>query len=733
MPKRKFQGKIYKKKKRVLKILLQIFAIGFIVVYLIGLGTFAIFFKDLPRPEKFTEGIIAQTTKLYDRTGEVLLYEIAGKEKRTIVPLSEIPDHLEHAFITTEDRKFYEHKGVDIKAIFRSIIYDLKIGAPAQGASTISQQLIRSYFLTLQKTIQRKTREIILTLELERRYSKEQILEWYLNLIPFGSNLYGVEAASQTFFSKPVKEITIAESALLAGLIRSPSRLSPYGHYLDELLSLKDYIISEMAVVGYITTEQAEEALAQEIVFAEIQHSIKAPHFVLFVKKYLEDKYGASYLSRAGLKVITTLDYDLQEYAETLMAEKIKSYEGYNAFNGGLISINPKNGELLTMVGSKEYFSTSHPEGCLPGIDCQFDPQVNVTLSKRQPGSAFKPFAYAEAFILGLSPETLVWDAPTEFNPNCPIDIDESIEKEQEENYDKTKDPCYHPQNYTGRFYGLTNLRNALAQSKNLPAVKVLYLAGLQNTLNLVKSFGLSTLSSSGDYGLSLVLGGGEVQLIEMVSAYGVFANNGTKTAINFIKEIKDKSGKVIEAQNKSAIKVLPSQVAMQINDVLSDNNARAPLFGYNSVLNLGNNVAVKTGTTQRNNDAWTIGYSPNIATGVWVGNNDNSEMDKPGVSLAGPIWRNFMVYALGKLPIENFTPPLKTTTSTKPMIAGVIPQENHSILHYVNKKDPTGPAPTNPAKYGQYEYWEFGILKFLGLIPDNSTTTPTTTISLLP
>ncbi len=727
MSKRKFQGKVYKKKRRVLKILFQIFGIGVIVIFLAGLTTFTIFFKDLPRPEKFTEGIIAQTTKLYDRTGEVLLYEIAGEEKRTIVPLETIPDHLEHAFITTEDRKFYDHKGIDIKAIFRSIIYDLKIGAPAQGASTISQQLIRSYFLTLQKTIQRKTREIILTLELERRYSKEQILEWYLNLIPFGSNLYGVEAASQTFFSKPIQEITIAESALLAGLIRSPSRLSPYGSHLDELLSIKNYIISEMANEKYITPEQADEASAEEIVFAEIQHSIKAPHFVLFVKNYLENKYGSKYLSRAGLKVITTLDYDLQEYAEELVIQKIKAFEIYNAFNGGLVSINPKNGEILTMVGSKEYFSTSHPEGCLPGIDCQFDPQVNVTLSLRQPGSAFKPFAYAQAFKLGYLPQTLIWDTPTEFNPACPIDIDQSIAKELKEDYDRTADICYHPQNYTGRFYGLTSLRNALAQSKNLPAVKVLYLAGLQNTLDLVKSFGLSTLSNSRDYGLSLVLGGGEVQLIEMVSAFGIFANNGTKTSINFIKEIKDKSGKVIETQNKNAIKVLPAQVARQINDILSDNNARAPLFGYNSILNLGDNVAVKTGTTQRNNDAWTIGYSPNIVTGVWVGNNDNSAMNKPGVSLAGPIWNNFMVYALSKFPTEGFVQPQESIINDKPMISGTIPQENHSILHYINKKDPTGPMPTNPAKDGQYEYWEFGILKFLGLAPHNSTTTTST------
>ncbi len=706
--------KVFRKKSKSLKVIFRLSLIIIGAGFLFGLIVFAWFFKDLPRPEKFAEGIFAQSTKIYDRTGEVLLYEIAGEEKRTIVPLEFIPDYIEQAFLTAEDRKFYQHQGVDLKGIARAIIYDLRLGNRGQGASTISQQLIRSYYLTQNKTIKRKTREIILSLEMERRYSKDQILEWYLNLIPFGSNLYGIEAASQTFFDKSVSEISLAQAAVLAALVRAPSFYSPYGEQVNGLLEIKDRIIQNMVDEGYINQEESDIALGEEIVFSDIAHSIKAPHFVLFVKSYLEQKYGQSFLSRAGLRVITTLDADLQNYAQDLIKSTIDNIGGYNARNGSLVAINPKNGQLLAMVGSKDFFGEPFPKGCSPGVDCQFDPQVNVALRSRQPGSSFKPIVYATAFNQGFIPETLVWDVQTEFNPDCLPDASQE--------QDQFDDDCYHPQNYSGIFKGLISLRESLAQSRNLPAVKVLYLAGLPNVLSLAKLFGITTLTDPSRYGLSLVLGAGKVKLIEMVSAFAVFAQDGIRTPMNFIIEIKDLDGKTIEAPKPSPDKVVSSQVAQQINSVLSDNEARTPVFGPNSLLNLpGYEVAVKTGTTQRYNDAWTIGYTPNLAVGVWVGNNDNTSMTQPGVVLAGPIWHNVMVYALSKLPIEKFNPP-KVIEIDKPMLGGVAPSQNNSILYFVDKKNPQGPAPENSSKDPQYNHWEYAIKKFLGV--DLSTTT---------
>lgn len=677
--------------------------VGLLFLFLSGAALFILFFKDLPRPEKFTEGVIPQSTKIYDREGKTVLYEIAGEEKRTIVPLSEIPQYLKWAAIAAEDKKFYSHEGVDLKAIGRAILYDLKLREPVQGASTISQQLIRSYFLTRKKTLKRKTREIILTLELERRYPKDQILEWYLNLIPFGSNLYGVQAASQAFFQKPVSEISLGEAATLASLIKAPSLLWPYGPNLDQLLARKDYVLTRMVEENYITKDEAEKAKEEKIEFSKNLNPIRAPHFVItYVKDYLENKYGKDFLTRAGLKVITTLDIDLQEKAEILVKERLKSLEVYNAHNGGLVALNPKTGEVLAMVGSKDYFATSTPIGCTPGANCQFDPQTNVTLSARQPGSAFKPFVYATAFQKGFTPKTTVWDVPTEFNPNC------SPTTAQEK--DKYGLDCYHPQNYDGRFKRQLNLKSALAQSRNLPSVKVLYLAGLKEALALAKEAGISTLQDEKRYGLSLVLGGGEVKLLEMTAAYAVFAQDGARPPLNIISKIEDAAGNVIEEAKKDTLKIISSQIVRQVNDILSDNAARAPMFGWNSPLYIPNyEVAVKTGTTQKFNDAWAIGYTPSLVVGVWVGNNDNSSMTKEGLSLAGPIWHDFMLYALSKLPPETFPKPKEIATGN-PVLDGT-PLGPHSILHYLNKNDPLseGTSQNDP----QYPNWEYGVQNF--------------------
>jgi len=705
MARRIHQKKVFQKnKKNIIFAFLKISCVILCLFLFMGMLLFILNIKDLPRPEKFNEGIIPQSTKIYDRNGDVLLYEIAGKEKRTLVSLSEIPDNLKWAVISTEDKNFYKHQGIDVQAILRAILIDLKIRKPLYGASTITQQLIRSYFLTTKKTLKRKTQEITLTLELERRYSKDQILEWYLNLIPFGSNLYGVEATSQTFFGKHISDITLEEAALMAAIIRAPTYFWPQGEHLDELLNRKDYVLERMRKLGYITKEQEKEAREKEIEFVFDPKTIKAPHFVIYVKSYLENKYGRDYLDTAGLKVYTTLDAELQEKAEEIIKNGVDYLKIYDAHNGALVSINAKTGNILAMVGSKDWYGES--EECSEETNqCKFDPKVNVAFSLRQPGSAFKPIVYLDALSKGYTPETLIWNVATEFNPDCSPDANQE--------YDEYNLKCYHPRNYNNKFTGLTNLRNALAQSVNLPAVKVLYLTGVKSSLDLAKKLGITTLGKEGTYGLSLVLGGGEVKLIEMVGAYSVFANNGVKKPLNFIKRIEDNNGNIIEQAKTSETRVVSSQVVKQLNSILSDNDARAPIFGYNSVLNFKDyDVAVKTGTTQFLNNAWAIGYTPSIVTGVWVGNNDNSPTKKPGVTLAGSIWHSFMNEILKKFPKENFEKPDKNITE-KPILDGE-KIEPHSLLYYIQKEDPLGPPPEDPSSDPQYFNWEYSVQKYI-------------------
>ena len=625
---------------------------GFCLLFFIFcfLFLFIYYAKDLPRPEVFTEKAFVLPTKIYDREGKTVLYQIYDEEKRTVVSLDQVSDNLKWAIIATEDANFYRHFGIDIKGVVRSIINNLTSGRLlATGGSTISQQLIRSTFLTLDKTIQRKAKEVILTLELERRYPKDQILGFYLNQIPFGSNAYGVEAASQVFFNKPASDLSLAQAATIAALIQAPSRLSPYGSHVNDLYTRKNYVLDRMVKEGYISREQADEAKKEVLTFADISQSIKAPHFVLYIKKYLEENYSDSFLKEKGLKVYTTLDWNLQQEAEKIVQEGVKANQSYNAYNASLVALNPQNGEILAMVGSANWYATSSiPDGC-SGTEkgCLFDPKFDIaTLGERQPGSAFKPFAYAEAFKKGLTPETIFWDVKTEFNPNC---TSTAVEEKDQYGMD-----CYHPMNYDGNFRGPMSLRNALAQSINVPAVKVLYWAGIQNTIKMAQSCGITTLDQPLSwYGLSLVLGGGEVKLLDIVSAYGVFANNGLKSPPVSILKIEDAEGNIIEENKKTPQRVLEANVANMINSVLSDNEAKVPIFGRYSVLNIpGYQIAVKTGTTQEFKDGWTIGYTPTIAVGVWVGNNNGELMKKePGVVLAGPIWNKFIQKALAAYP----------------------------------------------------------------------------------
>lgn len=653
MPERKYYRKTFQRNKKTRGVIfaLKFLAFGFLFL-IFGLLSFFIYYaKDLPRPEKFSERDIIQSTKIFDRSGETLLYEMYGEEKRTFVPLEDMPDFLKQMVILTEDANFYHHHGIDFKAIIRSVLFNLKIMRPVYGGSTIPQQLIRSTFLSLEKTAERKIREIILALELDRRYSKEQILEWYLNQIPFGSNAYGVQSASQTYFGKSVSEISLPEAATLTALIRAPSYLSPYGEKQGELLTRKDQILDRMEKAGYLTKEEVKTAKEAEISFVKILRPIKAPHFVMFVRDYLIQKYGEDFLKEKGLRVYTSLDWQLQEIAEKEVSQGAKRNENYHAFNAALVAISPQSGQILAMVGSKNWFADPYPEDCIPGKNCLFEPYPNVALRGRQPGSAFKPFVYATAFQKGYDDKYVVID--------------------EETNFGIWGGEPYIPQNYDGKFRGPVTLRQALAQSLNVPSVKVLNsLAGLNDSIQTAKNFGITTLINPPSfYGLSIVLGGGEVKLLDMVSGYGVFANEGLMVPASAILKIEDGQGNIIEENKKTPKRVIGREPAKLINDVLSDNEARAPIFGLRSPLYFENyRVAVKTGTTENFRDGWIIGFpigSPwqsngaavsSIVAGVWAGNNDNSPMwGEPGVVVAGPIWKAFMEKALLKLPKTNF------------------------------------------------------------------------------
>jgi len=643
-------------RKRSLKVYKTFHALGkgllftlkiFGILFLLGAaGIAAIFFfyiKDLPRPEKFSENQLNQSTKIYDRTGKILLSSIYSEEKRTYLTLDKIPDILKNAVISTEDSRFYQHNGIDLKGVLRALKIDITTGA-SQGASTITQQLIRSSMLSNEKTFERKIKEAVLAIEFENKYSKDQILEWYLNQVPFGINIYGAQEASLTYFNKPLSEVDLAQAALLAAIIQAPSYYSPYGDHLDILLNRKNYVLNRMAEEGYITQQQADEAKKEELKFNSLAKTL-APHFTSYVNQQLEKEYGEEFLQTKGLKIYTTLDYDLQKTAEKAVKDGVEKNKAFNAYNSALIAINPKNGEILAMVGSANPDGSNYPEGCDPRATCKFVPDYNVsTLGLRQPGSSFKPFVYAEAFTKGFTDQTIVVDELTDFGN-------------------------YIPQNYDGYFRGPVTLRNALAQSLNIPAIKVLRdLAGLQDSISLAKAMGITTLNRPASfYGLPLVLGGGEVRLIDMVSAYSVFGNGGYQIPPAAISKIEDADGKVIYERKVTPKKVLEKSVCDMMSDVLSDNAARTPVFGPRSNLYFENyKVSVKTGTTQDYKDGWTVGFTPSIAVGVWVGNNDGSSATKISEVLAGPIWRATMLSGLAKYD-KPIVIPEAAPTSTAP------------------------------------------------------------------
>jgi 1A family penicillin-binding protein len=715
----------FQKLKKATNFLIKGFFISGLIGFFLLLALFAYYAKDLPNPQEILEKPLSQSTKIYDRTGETLLYEIYEGEKRTVVSFDEISPAIKNAIIAIEDDDFYDHPGIDFKGILRSLWIALKTGGQElQGASTITQQFIRNSLLTPERTLRRKIKEIILSLELERKYSKDEILTFYLNQISFGSNAYGVESASLTFFGKRAQEINLSEAAILASLPKAPTRLSPYGNNPDLLQDRQSLVLARMKEEGYINETEMKAALQEKLEYKQKKAGIKAPHFVMYVREILEDKYGKDMVEKGGLKVVTTLDWKLQEKAQELVTKQAqKNEKAYNAQNAALVSIDPQTGQLLTMVGSRDYF------------DIQNDGNVNVALRPRQPGSAFKPFAYTAALQKGFTPSTLLYDVKTEFNPNC---VYSAVQGKDKYGLD-----CYHPQNYDLKERGPVTMRQALGQSLNIPAVKTLYLAGVDQTINLAHKLGITTLQDRSRFGLAIVLGGGEVKLIDITSAFGVLANEGKQQQINTILKITDFDGNVLEEVRQNDIKgeqVLEKNTARLINDILSDNEARTPMFGAHSYLYLGENIpaAAKTGTTQEYRDGWTIGYTPNLVTGVWTGNNDNTSMTKTaGVSTAGPIWHDFMIFAMQDRAKLNFNPPdifktdkavlngkiggevVKIDTISGKRVTDLTPPElieektfrqAHSILYYVDKDNPLAARPSNPAQDPQFENWEQAV-----------------------
>lgn len=693
---------------------LVVFSIGF---FFVGATVLWAAMINVPSIEGFHTRKVAESTKIYDRTGKVLLYDVHGSIRRTLVPIDQVSHHARNATIAIEDTEFYQHRGVKIDAIVRAFIANLREGSRGQGGSTITQQVIKNTLLSREKTITRKIKEAVLAIKLERVLPKDKILEIYFNETPYGGTLYGIEEASQYFFAKSAKDVTLPEAAYLAALPQAPTYYSPFGNHRDKLEERKNLVLKRMFESGFITAAEYEEARVVVVEFqARDDTGIKAPHFVFYVREYLEEKYGIQEVNEGGLHVVTTLDYDLQKKAEEVVERYAKENERtFNAENAALVAVDPTNGQILAMVGSRGYFDD--------GIDGKF----NITLAKRQPGSLFKPFVYATAFARGYTPETVVFDLKTQFSTTCAPDTFE------------TNDLCYSPDNYDGVFRGPISLRDALAQSVNVPAVKVLYLVGIQNTLDTARRLGITTLTEPPEhYGLPLVLGGGEVTLLEMVGAYSAFANEGVLHPTVPLLSVTSPSGELLEEYKEVSTPTLDPEVARSINSVLSDNAARTPAFGENSSLYFpGYSVAAKTGTTNDYRDAWVIGYTPRVVIGAWAGNNDNTPMQKKVAGfIVAPLWHEVMQFALNHSDHPTFTQPAGKDLSTAPApLRGVWNASGvHDILFSVNKDNPLLPA-TNPEKDPQFVFWEYPVALWAGKNPDllltTNSSTPITPIPL--
>lgn len=612
---------------------LRIISLAFLATVVLGIIIFLVMFawysKDLPKPGEVVrkEGF---SSKIYDREGQ-LLYDLFEEERRNPVSMDQIPQNLKDATVAIEDKDFYKHGGFDFLTIIR-IPYNLIFrGGRVVGGSTLTQQLVKNVFLSNEKTITRKFKEFVISTQIERKFSKDEILAMYLNESPYGGNGWGVGTAVEMYFNKPINELTLLESAFLAGLPQRPSVYSPYSGRLDDdgkpfWQMRTKAVLSAMKENGYITDIAYQDALAslETLKFERATTQIKAPHFIFYVRTQLEEMFGSELLNKGGLKVTTSLDWALQEKAQMAVMEEVENVKKYKISNGASLAMNPKTGEILAMVGSKDYF------------DSEIGGQFNVvTDGLRQPGSSIKPITYLAMIQKGYNPASMLMDVQTTFNRN-------------------DKEEPYIPKNYDGVFRGPVSLRESLGSSLNIPAVKSLAIVGLENFLNLAYSMGLKTLEPTKEnlsrYGFAITLGGAEVRMLDLVTAYSAFANGGLKVEPVSILKVEDQNGNLLyEHHQIEGQRIIDEGETFIINNILSDNNARLLAFGANSLLNTGKPIAVKTGTTNSMKDNWTIGWSQDVIVGTWVGNNDNTAMSyvASGITGASPIWRRIIFAAL--------------------------------------------------------------------------------------
>jgi 1A family penicillin-binding protein len=630
-----------------------------------GATVYAYYALTLPPADELRARTLFMSTKIYDRHGR-LLYEVFDPNagRRTVVPIEDMPEHLIDATIATEDKTFYNNPGFDPLAILRAAWLNLTEGEIVSGASTITQQLVKNIFLSTEKTYTRKVQEAVLAQEITRRYTKDQILEIYLNEIYYGNMAYGVEAAAETYFGKSARELALAEASLLAGLPQSPSIYDPYTN-LEAAKNRQKVVLGLMVKEGYITRSQAEAAWSEVLQFVPLRVDMRAPHFVVYVRKLLEDKYGTEMVYRGGLQVHTTLDLEMQAVARQVAREHVGTLADRDVTNAAVVAMTPQTGEILAMLGSIDFW------------DEQIDGQVNVTLALRQPGSSIKPVNYLAAFEKGWTPATLIMDVTTEF-PNW-------------------EGPPYVPKNYDGKEHGPVLVRQALACSYNIPAVKTLQFVGVPTMMEMAQRLGITTFTDPERYGLSLTLGGGEITLLEHTAAYAVMANGGLRVPPVAVLRLEDSKGRVIEEYQPTAgEQVISPQHAYLITHILSDNDARSPAFGPNNPLHLSRPAAAKTGTTDDWRDSWTVGYTPDLAVGVWVGNSDNTPMDHvAGSTGAGHIWHNFMERVLADTPPTDFPVPPGLVTAEICARSGMAPTElcpENRLEIFVD-----GTAPTQP------------------------------------
>lgn len=687
------------RRQKWIQIILILFISGFLAI----IGAYAWFSQGMVDPEKISERMVAESTKIYDRTGDHLLYETGGEVKRTYYALNDIPDNVKHATIALEDQEFYNHPGFNWRGLIRALYKQAT--NQAGGGSGITQQFVKNAVVGSEHTYTRKIKELIFSIRLEQKYSKDEIFEFYLNEIGYGGVNHGVGAAAQSYFDKAPEELTLSEAATLASL---PQRPTYFLNNLEDLEWRRDYALDEMVAEDYITEAEAEAAKQEDIHIQEDVQDIQAPHFSLYVRGLLEEKYGSNVTSQ-GLKVYTTLDWDKQQKAEEAIRNGMDKVRSYGGSNASLVAIDPHTGQILSMVGSYDYFADD------------YDGQVNVALSPRQPGSSFKPLVYATAFSKGYTDKTILFDLTTNF----PVDgID------------------YIPHNYDNSARGPVTMRQALSNSLNIPAVKTLYLVGVDKALDTADALGYTTLKEDDTYGLALVLGSGEVKLIDHTSAFATFSREGERHPPTGILKIEDQRGDTLEEWADTPEQVFDKNAARTLNSILSDSGARGYTF---SGLNLPDRpVAAKTGTTSDYRDAWTMGYTPSLVAGVWVGNNNNSEMGAgaAGLVVAAPIWREFMTNALAGQPVEEFQN-VEEPDTDKPVLLGgigttetmkvdkdtgkIIPEDCldsypkeyisekefktiHNILYYVIKDDPQGPYPEDPDIDPMFSSWEGAV-----------------------